>query len=525
MTVPHAGCTLVFWHAASTGPVIAQVCAGQVAAGLHEDGRYVLEVQAAPMCRLLVDDVELQRSAAGTFAWTPSLYAGRVTLVALEPSGAEHVFVADVSPTPKKLGVEQFDAMLDEIRAFDSTLLLGASAAALEFGRQGRSGSLDSLVQLARMRQHGPGFLAAVRDLSRVPQRFLRPASQALPLSRIRRLHPSAFTDRRLIALAGGFPLDGESLESMQLLSQSPVLTVDTPANRTLFSLLRRFRALVDALTRKTEELAMGADPEEQILRKARRLEVLRSMGAAADILIESPPFTELSRAETTSAGLTQIAAHPSYSRAYRKGTEAMRLAMEGSPAEDMLQVSPTWGVYETWCFLRVVQEIEHRFGSALLQCTPSAASAEIAMGTTLSDGRRLEVLFQATFPSEKPRGGRPAWSLSRERRPDIVITVASGRDQRFLVLDAKYRSGREYVLDAMASAHLYHDALRIDQLPPELCLLLLPGPSRVPSLEQKAFWSAHRVGTLSNFSINAAGVERCAELVDDWINGNPWRP
>lgn len=521
MTAPSPVCTLVVRHAAGTSPAIAQACVGQVAAGLHEDVRYLLEVQAAPIHRLLVDDVELQRDVSGTFAWTPSLYAGRVTLVALEPSGIEHVFLADVSPTPKKLGVEQFDAMIDEIRSFDATLLLGASAAALGFGRQGRSGPFDSLVQLARMRQHGPGFLAAVRELSRVPQRFLRPASQALPLSRIRRLHPSAFTDRRLVALAGGYPVDGESLESVQILSQSPVLTVDTPANRTLFALLRRFRALVDVLIRKTEELAMGADPEEQILRKVRRLEVLRSLSAAADAIIESPPFTELGKAETTSAGLTQIAAHPSYSRAYRKGTEAMRLAIEGSAAEDMLQVSPTWGVYETWCFLRVVQAIQDRLGGALQQCTPSTASADIAMGATLPDGRRLEVLFQATFHSELPLGGRRAWSLSRERRPDIVITVASGAIERFLVLDAKYRSGREYVLDAMGSAHLYHDALRIGQSPPDLCLLLLPGSPAVQSIEKATFWSAHRVGTLSNFSVDAMGVERCAEVLLQWVNGN----
>ena len=141
-------------------------------------------------------------------------------------------------------------------------------------------------------------------------------------------------------------------------------------------------------------------------------------------------------------------------------------------------------------------------------------------MDATLPDGRRLEVLFQATFPSEQPRGGRPAWSLSRERRHDIAIVLASGADQRFLVLDAKYRSGREYVLEAMASAHLYHDALRIGQTPPELCLLLLPAPAAVQSLEQAAFWNAHRVGTLSGFSVDAMGVERCADVMQEWVKG-----
>lgn len=85
-------------------------------------------------------------------------FAGRVTAVVAESSGREYIFHLDVSPMPKKLGIEQFQAMLDDIRSFDATLLVGTSSATMGFGREGQSGGFESLVQLARLRQHGPAF-------------------------------------------------------------------------------------------------------------------------------------------------------------------------------------------------------------------------------------------------------------------------------------------------------------------------------------------------------------------------------
>lgn len=520
MTVSRAPCSLTFRSAGGSDSMVYTVGTGGETTALQEDNPYFIDVHATAPCRLFLDDVEIHKTAAGCFAWTPNFFAGRVTADVVESSGQEHFFQVYVSPTRKKLDAEQFDVMLEQIRAFDTTLLLGASAAAMGFGREGRTGRFEPLVQLARLRQHGPGFLAAVREISRVPQRFLRPASQALPLSRIRRLHPSALQDRRLAALASGQPVDDESLESVQLLSQSPTLTVDTPANRTLMVLLRRFRAVVSTLADKTESLCLGGSPEEQAERKDRRLERLDIMRTAADKLLDSYPFTEVTKPDTTAAGLTQIAAHPLYSRAYRKGTEALRLAVEGTNLEDLLQVSPSWGVYETWCFIRVAQALEVIAGHSFQLGKPYAASAELALNTTLADGRHLELLFQATFASESPNGERCAWSLSRERRPDIVLVATSGTKRRFLVLDAKYRSGRDNVLDAMTSAHIYHDALRMDDKPPEVCLLLLPGQPAVPSLEKTSFWRNHSVGALSNFSVGSQGVNRCAEALLHWLNG-----
>ena len=513
-------CSLTFRSTTGGEQALPPAYSGGTVIGLHEDNQYRIQVNAVSPCRLFVDDVELHKTAAGDYAWTPNFFAGRVVVDAVEASGQEHTFFVDVSPAWKKLGTDQFEAMLDEIRSFDTTLLLGTSAAAMGFGREGRPSRFEPLVQLERMRQHGPNFIDAVRKIARVPHQFLRPASQALPLWRVRRLHPSALQDRRLAALATGNLVDGDLFESVQLWSQSPTLTVDTPANRTLKSLLKRFRAIVGTLVAKTEALSLGGATEDQEQRKDRRLALLGLMGTAADELLTSYPFSEIAKAETTAAGLTQIAADPLYSRAYRKGTEALRLAVEGSSLEDLLRVSPSWGVYETWCFIRVVQALETFIGSSLQLSRPSAAAADLSMDTILPDGRHLELLFQATFASESPSGTRCAWSLSRERRPDIVLVVTSGAERRYLILDAKYRSGRDNELDAMASVHIYHDALRIDDKFPDLCLLLLPGHPAVPSIGEKSFWDAHCVGALSEFSVGANGIQRFSAALHDWLKG-----
>ena len=522
MTFSSTSCRLEFRNAGGGDLPPIAVCVGGVATSLQEDQKYCIDIINSGSCRLFLDDVEVHKTASGSYVWAPNFFAGRVTAVVAESSGREYIFHLDVSPMPKKLGIEQFQAMLDDIRSFDATLLVGTSSATMGFGREGQSGGFESLVQLARLRQHGPAFLAAIREISRVPQRFLRPASQALPLARIRRLHPSSLRDRRLVALAVGQLGEGDSLESVQLLSQSPILTVDTPANRTLMALLRRFRAVVGTLKNKTAALALGGSPDDQILRQGRRAELLELMEGAANDLLDAHPFKEVTNAETTAAGLTQIAAHPSYSRAYRKGTEALRLAVEGTQLEAMLQVSPSWGIYETWCFIRVLSILEFLTGQKFQPCRSSVVTADLTVAVQLPAGCQLEVMFQATFPSEAPNTGRSGWSLSRERRPDIVLLITRGTDRRFLVLDAKYRSGRDNILDAMASAHIYHDALRVGEKAPDLCLLLLPGQPVVPSLEDAAFWEKHQVGALSEFATGGVGQEHCSQVLMDWLTKKP---
>lgn len=225
-----------------------------------------------------------------------------------------------------------------------------------------------------------------------------------------------------------------------------------------------------------------------------------------------------MSSGETTAAGLTQIAAQPSYSRAFRIGCRALASGIEGDESADQLHVAPSWGLYETWCFIQVLRIVGAVTQKPGVPATSTAVTAEQCVLFLLANGAKLEVLFQATFPSLKPSGKRLGWSLSRERRPDIVLIHSGENGHKVFVLDAKWRSGRENVLDAMQSAHIYHDALRIGDSAPERALLLLPSSSAVPELEAGQFIQTHAVGAISNVRADTCDSSELSKHIGDWI-------
>jgi PD-(D/E)XK nuclease superfamily/Domain of unknown function (DUF2357) len=493
------------------------VLPGKVGTGLHEDTDYLLHIGSEPGARVFVDDVELLKEPTSLFKWRPSFYAGRVTVEVVMPGGVGTRYLLDVSPSAAKSGRAQFDEMVADIRAFDQTLLGGTSSAAMEFGHAGRPGKFAKDILLTRLREHGPLFLAAVEAIAGSPHRSLAAEARSLPLSRIRRLHHSSLQDRRLAAMAIGHTPSPDSLDSLQVSSLTSAPTFDTPANRALLALVRRFRAALVTLQESVKELKLGSPLEEQSARVERRLEDLGKLAKRTHKVLVGALFSEVSSGETSSAGLTQIAAQPTYSRAYRLGCQALSTQIEGTGSSDQLHIAPSWGIYETWCYLQVLRLVGKVTGAHGVESGPRATSAERAITFALGDGAVLEVLFQATFAALKPAGQRTGWSLSRERRPDIVLVLTSKETSRSLVLDAKWRSGRDNVLDAMESAHIYHDSLRVSGAPPLACLLLLPGASAIPELETDAFIHAHGVGAISYVSVEGPGQERLVEALRRW--------
>ena len=294
--------------------------------------------------------------------------------------------------------------------------------------------------------------------------------------------------------------------------------TFDTPANRALLGLLQRFRATLIRLGHTVQALGLRGPPEEQAPRAARRLAELRSLASRLDKLLIATPFTDVTNPGTSAAGLTQVAAQPNYGRAYRLGCRALALPVDGHDDADELHVNHSWGIYETWCYLAVLDSVRRVLGVIPQPCAARAVSAELAFAAALPDGGALEVLFQAVFPSTSPAANRSGWSISRERVPDIVLVARQGGRTRTLVLDAKWRSGRSNVLDAMASAHIYHDALRIAGIAPSPCLLLLPGEPSVAALEEPSFVDAHGVGAISRFGVGGAGLARLEGTLKAWL-------
>lgn len=508
-----------------TGGVL-ELQPGSIASGFRELGSYlfsapvegaVLYIDEAPASPVEVDGVQGWR-------WQPGFYAGQVMAELVSSSGQRVAeYGIDVAPDASKLGAEVFNNMLDELYAFDPALLLGSEAAQTSIGVAGETAS--PLLYYARLRRHGDALLKALKQVGSHPLSRLRSERAQVPCHRLRRIDPAsargllrrpqtaAFLRRDVAMVDGASPLF-DVLDSTDHL--------DNPANRalaaTLLAVRRRCVQTADALDgmAASEEDAGTRTPLKP--RLARRLAFLGGLADQLAKLARISPYGSVTRAEVTVAGLNAISAHPSYARAYRLAWSALRAGVAGDDRVESTWLSPTWEIYERWCFVRVARHLRERY-SALAWTIhyPGTKSDNIRLVGTGS-AVRIEASLQRTFrPGGVGNGGLR--SVSLQLQPDLVITMEAGEKRRMIVLDAKYRTSRQNVLDAMRSAHLYQDALRWDGKRPTCSLLLVPRGGGAPWLEESAFHAAENVGVYV-MAPDSPSSEFGA-MIDSWLTTN----
>jgi hypothetical protein len=131
------------------------------------------------------------------------------------------------------------------------------------------------------------------------------------------------------------------------------------------------------------------------------------------------------------------------------------------------------------------------------------------------SGERRAELRLQPTFSTSETQAPH-RWSLSKERVPDSVLSVRTGEVTRFLVFDVKYRASRTGILDAMESAHIYEDSLRIASRRPDATLLIVPRTDNATWLASPTFVQAHRVGI---YPLQLEGGSTLPDMVSEFLD------
>lgn len=208
-------------------------------------------------------------------------------------------------------------------------------------------------------------------------------------------------------------------------------------------------------------------------------------------------PLRSARREEITAAGLTAVAADPTYARAQRMAWKVLRPGAPSSVADSWAWMSPTWDLYETWCFIRLAKVLRQLLPLLTWGSIAEAGKDNAACVEGTGPDVRIRLLSQLTFTHPRDRSKRGEfWSISKELRPDLVVTVERPGMRRWLVLDAKYSQARPTVLEAMHSAHVYHDALRWFEAPPFRSLLLVPASGEdIHWLHDPKFKADHGVG------------------------------
>jgi len=468
-----------------------------------ERGIYYFEI--IPEACFFVDDEPLKilrHEAFDAWRWEPGFYAGRVVAELVDASGrVTATYHLDVAPDQNKLGEASFAAMLDELLAFDTRLLLGDEYAQLELGREGRASNPH--LEYVRLKRYGPVFLSALVEILRKPltrlhrQRTLRPAHQ------LRRI------DQQTLRRALQNPAATALLYNLERASANgdvPHFDVptafedlDNPANQALAvvlgTVLRRSRHVITALQKIVDGERDTGARSALAPRLARRIEFLEGLHCDLRKIQRREPFRSLCQPRISAAGLNAISAHPAYARAYRHGWYVLRPGIDGSREGERLWISPTWEIYERWCYLQVVSLMKSIYPDLQWQASWPGASLDLIRFTGRDIDTQVEVLLQLRCPAFDRPANNGFSSISGERKPDIVVTVESPAESLFIVMDAKYRVDRERVLDGMESAHVYRDCLRWKGQKPDLSILLVPRTGGAPMLETAAYQKANGVG------------------------------
>ncbi|MCA7951360.1 hypothetical protein LGM43_13890 [Burkholderia seminalis] len=446
---------------------------------------------------MLIDDTPLERQPAhNTFLWCPGFYAGRVVAEVLDDPGQVHgTYSLDVGPSPDKVGHPQFLRMVDEILAFKPELLLGSGASWSSFGKEDDTTSPE--VIYARLRRYGPIVLAALQAVCFRPLSHLRRDRLAVMPHQARRLDTTTVRElarSRFVGQILGLEVVSTDAPSRINVPRSEH-TFDNAANRAIAVMVGRLASQATALSRRFAGAINSAD-DSLTAKIPRRLHILREFVDALRQLQSSPALSAVTRPEITAAGLNAISAQPNYARAFQLAWKALQSGIRGDAYSDPLPISPTWEVFERWCFLRVWK---------LLEAILPVASWGVDSNDSGTTGLRVRgkvadtaiaIHLQPTFPAWDQPSRSGFKSLSRLREPDLVLTFESPRGRRFLVLDAKYRASRPNVLDAMQSAHIYRDSLRWRGERPCGSYLLLPRQGGTPWLAESAFHAEFEVGT-----------------------------
>ncbi|RSZ58528.1 DUF2357 domain-containing protein [Massilia atriviolacea] len=479
----------------------------QTSTGFRERCHYVLDLQHAGPCVLVIDDVVMdcvRDIDRHRWTWQPGFFAGTVLAELFDDHGKRLAeFRLDVSPAPHKLGQDLFAQILDDLLEADPALLFGAEAAHAHIGAAGQYS--NPYLEYGRIKKFGPLLVRAIETVRHHRLTQLRSDRQLVPPHQVRRLdqHSARSLVRAPRTLAALHGVTGAAAPPERLRLDVPVTReeLDTSAHRTLLALLLRVVRRLRKVRADLERL--GADTSANAFRtpSAPRLDYRRALLDDLERTLRrqcrETPFATVRHAQVSSAGLTAIAGHPPYALAYRRGWQILRPGIDGEREGDTLAISPTWEIYERWCYLRVVQTLRQMFPSLRWERSVDRAPDRLR-DTGSAAGTTVTAYLQKTFPAmDQIKPGAPFFSISSERRPDIVVTCTIDGRKRFAVFDPKYSVARSSVLSAMETAHIYRDCLRWHGCAPELALLLIPAASTAAWLEQADFHVDHGVGVL----------------------------
>lgn len=439
---------------------------------IQETQEHLFVLTGAPdgsQADLLVDEVPLEALRAprlneAVWRWSPGFHAGAVECRLKLPTSA-HDFVVVTDPAERKLTREAFDLMVREI--LEDTFALFALGAFRTGVARGTGQRPPPIARLEFLRSRIELVERIVKAIDARPRRILRAEDEIAPSWRAARATApevlKSFRSGRLDSETGTPRLPPALRGLLPAVIRRKVRrsSLDIPAHRQMKASLEVWARWLEGAA----QVLVAAVPAEPDDSSASRLWAARSRRMARKLrALLALPLFEAVASDTPRPDASAIwRGDPQYRR-----FAAIHRDMSRGIANvfgDFLQMplARTFDLYELWAYLRLVRAAVDRFGA---EGVDVSGLFQAGSGITLAAGQAIVRLPAAGFALCFQRRYREYWvekdgrgSFSREMRPDVAIEALEGQPERLIVLDAKYRIGAA-LNDALASAHMYHDAL-----------------------------------------------------------------
>lgn len=457
------------------------------------DGAFVLEecrryrIRAPGASEVWLGEQTLKLGSSGSATVALDHAVGELELRATSPEGVDARYRIRVIPRREKLPPESWVNLLQELEEGLSGLSVGVMGPGV--GAVG-TGGISAPLLVSALLPLLPALVRALQAILDGPRHVEDEHESERKLHECRRIDSSTLSWISRHPEVGRW-LDGwRAVELVEPPPRVPVVasvsTLDHPVNRYVAWLTRRVIEQLDAVAVRLDEIAAKVEDPSWCRARAKRARA----GADRIRRLRDRSWLRGIRSEpATEAALLVVTDEPGYARFHRFARRfcapAFRLA--DSAEDPRAAVRPSFSIYELWCFFAVRRLLaarlpDWRWTAERLENLRTGTGRGARFVATRGD-QRLAIEFNPTFRSWYTRKDRARHSLSGTRRPDIVITLDDGHGQGgWLVLDAKYRAGRENLADALASAHIYRDSLR-DTGRGGRCtgaMLLVPGPCDV---------------------------------------------
>ncbi len=475
---------------------------------LEEARRWRVRVEGGP-CTAALEGLPLAWTADINGFWVDAPFAvGALTLAVQHPEGTTQVPLR-IAPAGQKLDPAAWMAMLHDLEAW-----LGGITTGGEGPRQGAVGHEGA---------RSPFLVEAILPLvvvfeEALAQVLAQPRTRAEDRRRDTPLHQTRAADQETVSWLARHPAAArwvrpENTEAGNgplptLPQRSTTDTLDHPANRHLAWLVGR---VTKTLEQAGHELLRynGSELNDNGAWARARANAAFVAAQRVQTIWRRSALRGVAPSAASEGALLVVVDHPLYGRVHRIGRRILQTRfLLGDAAQ--VATRPSFTLYELWCFYRLPQVLsaavahwelrwEWKKVRQLLRHDHTFNGTQ-AIGTG-SRNQQVIVDFNRTFPGYFSRkSDNHPHSLSGERRPDFVVRVNDSERKHWFVLDAKYRAGAANLGSAMASAHIYRDALLWEEYggKPRKGFLLAPKKSdKVADWFAPPFQNKHGFGML----------------------------